>query len=450
VRPAHALLDLVRHDRVTKPPGPPMLGRMATVSPATAALLVARRALAVGDPLRALGLIGRVDSPAGQMLRGIAYAQLGDLELARESLERAAAFADDAQTGARARAALAEIALHAGDPTPAARAAEASAQELAVLGDARNAAMQRLVLARAAVLLGRLEEARRVVEDVVGAGLPPDLRALACLTQAEIAVRALAATAARTALARARHCLEEAPHPLLARALAAVERELSVPVARILRSGGIAPADLFAIERVSDGQVLLIDACRRLALGLPKGAATLPSNSNGGGRVTVQLARRPVLFELLVALARAWPAAVDRDELAAQAFGARQVNASHRARLRVEIGRLRRVLQAVSAEPVASEDGYALRSTREVVVLLPLADDEAARLGFLLADGASWSAQSLAEHAGVSRRTAQRALATLVESGSVKRTGKGKRVSYARVGGAIASRMLLLGLVPRR
>ncbi len=423
---------------------------MTTVPDATQALRVARYALAAGDPLRALGLIGRVDGPIGQMLRGIAYAQLGDLELARRSLERAAALADDAETGARARAALAEIALNAGDPAPAARAAEASARELAALGDGRNAAMQRLVLARAEVLLGRLEEARQVVEEVMAADLPPDLRALAWLAQAEIAVRALDATAASRALVSARRCLEEAPHPLLARALVAVERELSLPVARILRAGEAAPADLFAIEHVSGGQVLLVDACRRLVLGVAKGGAALSANTNGGDRVTVPLARRPVLFALLLVLARAWPSPVDRNELAARVFDARQVNASHRARLRVEIGRLRRLLGALSAEPLASEDGYVLRSAREVVVLLPRSDDEAARVGFLLADGASWSAQGLAEHAGISRRTAQRALAALIDSGAVTRTGQGKRVSYARVGGAIASRMLLLGLVPRR
>ncbi len=429
-----------------------MLERM-TVPDAAQAVLLARRALDAGDPLRALGLIGRMDGPIGQMLRGIAYAQLGDLELARHSLERAAELADDAQTGARARAALAEIALNAGAPAPAAAAAAASARELAALGDARNAAMLRLVQARAAVLLGRLGDARQVVDEVMAAGLPPDLRALACLTQAEIAVRALAATEASTALARARHCLEEAPHPLLARALVAVDRELSLPVARILRAGGTSSADLFSIERVSDGQVLLVDACRRLVLGTrqgPIGAIMAPSNTNGGGQVIVQLSRRPVLFALLLVLARAWPAPVARDELAAQAFEARQVNPSHRARLRVEIGRLRRVLGGLPAEPVASQDGYVLRSTREVVVLLPQSDDEAARVGFLLADGASWSAQGLAEHIGISRRTAQRALAALVDRGTVTRAGKGKRVSYSRVGGAIASRMLLLGLVPRR
>jgi len=107
-------------------------------------------------------------------------------------------------------------------------------------------------------------------------------------------------------------------------------------------------------------------------------------------------------------------------------------------------------MDGLSAEPVASADGYVLSSKREVAVLLPPSDGDVARVGFLLADGASWSAQGLAEHAGISRRTAQRALGALVTSGGAVRAGKGKHVRYARVGGTIASRMLLLGLVPRR
>ncbi|MGN6105165.1 MAG: helix-turn-helix domain-containing protein, partial [Kofleriaceae bacterium] len=165
---------------------------------------------------------------------------------------------------------------------------------------------------------------------------------------------------------------------------------------------------------------------------------------------TIPLARRPVLFGLLLALARAWPAPVPRDERAARAFEARGVNASHRARLRVELGRLRQAIADLGAAPVATREGYALDSSREVAVLLPLADDDAARLALLLGDGAAWSAQGLAEHAGISRRTAQRALQALVARGDAIRTGTGRSVRYARPGTPIASRMLLLGLVPKR
>ncbi len=402
--------------------------------PVAAALLDAGRALARGEALRALGLVGRDESALGVTLRGIAYAQLGDLELAESSLERAVALADDARTRAQARAALAEVTLGAGDAASAARAARASVEELSALGDTRNAAMQRLVLARAEVLLGQLVDARLAVEEALSSELAPDLRAVACLAQAEIAIRSLAANDARDALLRARRGLDGAPHPLLERALAAVERELSLPIAVTLRAGVLRSADLFAIEEVSRDQVFIVDACRRLVL---------------GGRVTIPLARRPILFSLLLVLARAWPRSVPRDELAARAFGVRRINPSHRSRLRVEIGRLRKVLEGLAAEPVATTDGYALSSRRDVVVLLPPSDDEGARVALLLGDGASWSAQGLAEHAGISRRTAQRALGALVESGAAVRTGRGRDVRYARPGTPIASRMLLLGLVPK-
>jgi hypothetical protein len=396
----------------------------------------AARALAGGEALRALSLAGRDDSALGLTLRGIAYAQLGDLELARRSLASAASVADDDPlTRARARAALVEVELTAGDPATAARAAEESADELERLGDARNAAMQRLVLARAEVLLGRLGEARRRADDVLAMDLPPDLRAVASLTQAEIATRSLAARDASDALARARRSLERAPHPLLSRALLALEKDLSTPVARVLRRGVVEEANLFAIEILCRGDALLVDACRRLA---------------SAGRATILLARRPVLFTLLLTLARAWPHAMGRDELASRAFDARRPNASHRARLRVEIGRLRAILaDGLGAEPVATQAGYALSSRREVVVLLPATDDDAARVALLLGDGASWSAQGLADHAGVSKRTALRALATLVADGGAIRTGAGSAVRYARPAPPIASRMLLLGLLPR-
>ena len=394
----------------------------------------AGRALASGEPLRALGLVGRVDSALGLTLRGIAYAQLGDLDQGRLALENAASITRDPRTRAHARAALVEIALSSGDPAPAARAAKASAAELERLGDTRNAAMQRLVLARAEVLLGRLSEARRVVDELLAVDLTPDLRAVASLAQAEIAIRSVSASDARAALARARSCLAEAPNQLLARALVALEQELSRPIARTLAKGIVRDVDLFAIEEASRGEVLLVDACRRLAI---------------GGRVTIPLAKRPVLFALLYELARGWPGSVARDELAARAFGVRKVNASHRSRLRVEVGRLRKVMDGLAAEPVATADGYALGSKRDVVVLLPPTDDEAARIAILLGDGAAWSAQGLAEHAGVSKSTAQRALASLVQSGGAVRTGKGKEIRYTRPGTPIASRMLLLGLVPK-
>jgi tetratricopeptide (TPR) repeat protein/DNA-binding transcriptional ArsR family regulator len=400
----------------------------------------AAQALARGDALRALGSVGRAEDALGLTLRGIAYAQLGDLERARTSLERATKLTKSPLGRARIQAALTEIAMSDGDPARAARAARASADELARLGDARNAAMQRLVVARAEVLLGRLAEARHVVSEVLAAPpassvsppLPPDVLAVAWLAKAEIAVRAVAATEAREALKHARAAMAGAPNELLARALVALEAELSKPVARLEREGVIRNADLYAIEAASTGALLLVDACRRIVI---------------GGRASVPLARRPVLFALLLVLARALPRDVARDELAARAFDVPRVNASHRSRLRVEIGRLRKLLAGI-AEPVATADGYKLASSREVITLLPPSEDDDARIAILMSDGAAWSAQALAEHAGVSKRTVQRALAALVDAGGTTRSSHGKEVRYTRAGPPIAARMLLLGLVP--
>jgi hypothetical protein len=394
---------------------------------------LAARALAGGEALRALSLVGRASNALGLALRGIALAQLGDLEPARGALERAAAATDDAKLLARVRAALGEVALGEGDPSRASGAAQASADELERLGDSRNAAMQRLVRARAEVLLGRLGEARRVVADVLAMDLPPDVRAVTSLTQAEIATRALAATDARDALDRARRALGAAPNRLLERELEALEGELSAPVARLEVAGTAREADLFVIEDALRGERFLVDACRRLAI---------------AGRARVPLSRRPVLFALLVELARASPRSVPRDALAARAFDARRVNASHRGRLRVEIGRLRKLLGDLGAEPVSTADGYSLASRREVALLVPLAGDDATRVAILLGDGASWSAQRVAETAGISKRTAQRALGDLVAGGRVVRTGSGRNVRYSSPGIRIASRMLLLGLAP--
>ncbi len=138
---------------------------------------------------------------------------------------------------------------------------------------------------------------------------------------------------------------------------------------------------------------------------------------------------------------------VPRDTLIQRVFGARRINDSQRARLRVEIGRLRSELADLGARPEATKHGYALRSERPVALLTLLSDDDAsARLTMLLGGGAAWTAQGLAEHAGASKRTVQRALATRIASGHVEKHGR--EVRDLRPGTPVASRLLLLGLLP--
>ena len=144
-------------------------------------------------------------------------------------------------------------------------------------------------------------------------------------------------------------------------------------------------------------------------------------------RTVVSLARRPVLFALARALGEAWPADVSRGTLVARAFRAKLADESHRARLRVEVGRLRAVLRAMAGVN-ATKRGFALvpRSAREVVVLArPVEEGHAAVLA-LLADGESWSSSALALALGASQRTVQRALDSLAASGKVQSFGRGR------------------------
>jgi hypothetical protein len=283
--------------------------------------------------------------------------------------------------------------------------------------------MQRLVASRALVLLGDLDGAWREIRSI-----PPALADVAALVRAEVAVRRLEASKALRALGE----IAQSTHALLVRAAAAMRADLENPVARIRDRQNVREVSLLEVEAASSGDAFLLDTCRRLVR---------------AGRATIRLARRPLLFELLLAVSESWPDGSDRDDLARRVFGARRPNESHRVRLRVEIGRLRKVLVGVAAVN-STRAGYALSSARPVKILLPLTDDEATRLGMLLGDGAAWSAQDLAEHSGVSKRTALRTLESLVASGRVLRTGRGKETRYTSATGRIASRMLLLGLVP--
>ena len=139
------------------------------------------------------------------------------------------------------------------------------------------------------------------------------------------------------------------------------------------------------------------------------------------------LATRPVLFALARALGEAWPGDVSRDTLIARAFGSKFTDESHRARLRVEVGRLRAKLRGI-ADISATARGFVLepRSRTDVVVLArPVEDEHASVLAFLY-DGENWSSSALALALGQSQRTVQRALDTLAATGKVQALGRGR------------------------
>lgn len=379
-----------------------------------ATISAAARALAAGDPLGALNRVALRDDAPALALRGIAMAQLGDLARARTLVRSAArAFGSKAPV-ARARCVIAEaeIALAARDLGWPAKALDAARATLEAHGDRFNAAHARYLGIRRLLLIGRLDEAEDMLAGLDPACLPPALRTTHELILAGIAMRRVQARIARAAVARATRAAMLAGIPALAAEVESASRILDAPTARQIARGEGRLLRLEDVEALLASKTLVVDACR-LAV------------RNGG--TVVSLATRPVLFALARALAEAWPEDLPRDTLIAQAFRSRHIDASHRARLRVEVGRLRAVLGTL-ADISATPSGYTLvpRRTREVAVLAQPVEDRHAPVLALLADGESWSSSGLALALGASQRTVQRALDALSVAGKVQSIGHGR------------------------
>jgi hypothetical protein len=377
-------------------------------------ITAAARALAAGDPLGALNQVALRDDAPALALRGIAMAQLGDLVRAKVLVRSAARAFGPREAVARARCVVAEaeIALVSRDLTWPAKALDAARVTLEEHGDRVNAAHARSLEVRRLLLIGRLDEAERRLAELDAAPFPPALKASHELVIAGIAMRRLRTTAAREALARAECAARQAGIPALTAEVESASLALNMPAARLIARGEERLLLLEEVEALLASKTLIVDACRYVMR---------------DARAVISLARRPVLFALARALGEAWPADVSRDTLVARAFRAKLADESHRARLRVEIGRLRTVLRTLAGVS-ATKRGFALvpRRAREVVVLArPVEEEHAAVLAFL-ADGESWSSSALALALGASQRTVQRALDQLAAAGKVQSFGRGR------------------------
>jgi DNA-binding transcriptional ArsR family regulator len=377
-------------------------------------ITAAAHALAAGDPLGALNWVALRDDAPALALRGIAMAQLGDLVRAKALVRSAARAFGPKEAVARARCVVAEaeIALVSRDLGWPAKALDAARATLEAHGDRVNAAHARCLEVRRCLLIGRLDEAERTLAELDPALLPPALRAAHELVVAAIAMRRLRTKTARAALARADHAARHAGIPALTAEVESASLVLNTPAARLIARGQERPLLLEEVEALLASRTLVVDACRHVV---------------HEARAAVSLARRPVLFALARALAEAWPEDVSRDILVARAFRAKHADESHRARLRVEIGRLRTVLRTL-ADVSATKQGFALvpHRAREVVVLArPVEEKHAAMLAFL-ADGESWSSSALALALGASQRTVQRALDSLATAGKVQSFDRGR------------------------
>lgn len=372
------------------------------------------RALATGDVLTALKHVALRDDPPALALRGIAMAQLGDLPRARELLRRAQRSFGTHEVVARARCGLAEaeVALALRELAGSCEPLMAIATVLESHGDAGNALQAWLILARRLLLLGRLHEAADALGQLEGRRLPAALTAMAALTAATLALRQMQIAQARALLVRARVAAAEARIAALQGEVDEACITLDQPAARCLGAGAEQLLRLDQVQQLLASDAFIVDGCRR---GIRVGTAWL------------SLARRPLLFTLARILAEAWPGDVDRDVLITRAFGMRHYDETLRARLRVEIGRLR-VIVAAHARIEATASGFrlALGSTNAVKVLLPPMEGEQAALTALLADGAAWSTSALALALGGSQRNVQRALLELEAEGRVYANGRGR------------------------
>jgi hypothetical protein len=377
-------------------------------------ITAAARALAAGDPLGALKRVALRDDPPALALRGIAMAQLGDLVRAKALLRRAGSAFGPREAVARARCVVAEaeIALAARDLGWPAKALDAARTILEEHGDRVNAAHAGYLEVRRLLLIGRLDQAERRLAGLDPRHFPPALRAAHELVIAGIAIRRLHAKTARAALARAQKAAGQAGIPALTAEVESATRVLDTPAARLIAGGEERLLLLEEVEALQESKALVVDACRHVL--------------RDGGMV-VSLARRPVLFALARALGGAWPQDAPREVLLAQAFQAKHADESHRARLRVEIGRLRAMLRRLAGVS-ATERGFRLvpRRASEVVLLArPLEQEHGAVLAFL-ADGESWSSSALALALGASQRTVQRALDSLGAEGKVQSFGRAR------------------------
>jgi DNA-binding transcriptional ArsR family regulator len=377
-------------------------------------ITAAARALAAGDPLGALKRVALRDDAPALALRGTAMAQLGDLVRAKALLRRAARAFGPKEAVARARCVVAEaeIALVSRDLGWPAKALDAARATLEAHADRVNGAYARYLEVRRLLLIGRLGEAERTIAELDPAPLPPASRTAHELVVAGIAIRRLRTKAARAALARARRAAHHARIPALTAEVDSACLVLNTPAARLIASGGERVLLLDEVEALLASNAFVVDACRHVV----RRAGTV-----------VSLATRPVLFALARALSEAWPGDVPRDALVARAFGSTLADESHRARLRVEVGRLRTMLRTL-ADVSATKRGFALtpRRAREVVVLAPPVEEEHAWVLAFLADGESWSTSALALALRTSQRTVQRALDSLEAAGKVQSFGRGR------------------------
>ena len=366
-------------------------------------ITAAARALAAGDPLGALNRVALRDDAPALALRGIAMAQLGDLDRAKALLRRAARAFGPKEAVARARCVVAEaeIALASRDLGWPAKALDAARATLEAHGDRVNAAHARYLEVRRLLLIGRLDEAERMLAELDPAPFPP-----ASTRRPRAGRRGDRDAAPPRRRRRAprspapNDAARQAGIPALTAEVESAALVLNTPAARLIARGEERPLLLEEVEALLASKALVVDACRHVVRDAQHGG--LAREASGAVRARPRAGRGMARRRAAGHAARARVPREARRRIASRAVAGRNRAASRR---------LLRTLAGVSA----TKQGFALvpRRAREVVVLArPVEEEHAAVLAFL-ADGESWSSSALALALGASQRTVQRALDSL-------------------------------------
>jgi hypothetical protein len=341
-------------------------------------------------------------------------AQLGEFVRAKELLRKARRAFTPKEAVARARCLVAEveIALASRDLSWHAKELDSARTTLEAHGDRLNGAYARYLEIRRLLLIGDLDGAELLLAKLDASPLPPALKSAHEMVIAGIAIKRLQVKAAQAALSRAEHAARLSAIPALVAEVQNAASVLNTPAARLIARGERRTLVLAEVEELLRSQTLVVDDCRYAVR---------------KARAVISLTTRPVLFTLARTLAEAWPGDVPRDVLVARAFESRFVDESHRSRLRVEVGRLRKLLGDL-AEIHATQRGFAITpcGANEVVVLAQPIESEHGAVLALLADGAAWSSSALALALGTSQRSVQRALDALASGGKVQSFGRAR------------------------
>ncbi len=219
--------------------------------------------------------------------------------------------------------------------------------------------------------------------------------------EAEHARSTLAIGEAHVAASRAWAAAHRAGHAPLAKEVERFEALLATPVAT---NGGTKLDSAAISDLLRSPNHIVVDGHR--------------ANVFSGGKLLLDLAARPMLVDLLSALASGSP--ISSKALATKMFRVRTPSKTHETRLRSLLATTRKLAKGRLGVFDFHERTFCWTAKKPVVVIAPLAPIFEARLESFLSRGSSHSTKSLAKQLGQSILATKKALNALAQRGAVQ------------------------------